>query len=59
MSLIHTFSERQVEYIEELSKGLIIFIRKLKLIPINSCEGEILEKNNQDWDAKRVDVCFF
>ncbi len=48
MSLIHTFSERQVEYIEELSKGLIIFIRKLKLIPINSCEGEVLEKNNQD-----------
>ena len=46
MSLIHTFSERQVEYIVELSKGLIIFITKLKLIPINSCEREVLEKDN-------------
>ncbi len=59
MSLISAFSEGLIENVKELSEGFIIIVAFLELIPINSCEWQVLEKDNQDWDSKWVDVCSF
>ena len=57
MSLICTFSEGLIENIEELRESLFIIVALLKLIPINSSERKVLEKDNHDRNSKRVDVC--
>lgn len=57
MSLICTFSEGLIENVEELRESLFIIVALLKLIPINSSERKVLEKDNHDRDSKRVDVC--
>ena len=48
MSLSSTSSERLIENVKELSEGFIIIVAFLELIPINSCEWQVLEKDNQD-----------
>jgi hypothetical protein len=57
MSLICTFSEGLIENVEELRESLFIIVALLKLIPINSSERKVLEKDNHDRNSKRVDVC--
>ena len=52
MSLICTFSEGLIENVEELRESLFIIVALLKLIPINSSERKVLEKDNHDRNSK-------
>lgn len=54
---ISAFPEGLIQNVEELREGLLIWVASLKLVPIDSCEGQVLEEYNQNTDSKRVDVC--